>query len=80
MEIEGVGAKKATDIFAGNHTSFYVNEKGQLYAFGLNNHGQLGIGNQYNTIRPTLVKELKGVFVKHVAGGEHHTIAVSNDN
>ena len=28
MKIEPVGAKKAVDIFCGNHTSFYLNEKG----------------------------------------------------
>ena len=39
MKIEAVGAKKAVDIFCGNHTSFYLNDKGQLFAWGLNNHG-----------------------------------------
>ena len=39
MKIEQVGAKKAADIFCGGHASFYRNDKGQLFAWGLNNHG-----------------------------------------
>ena len=38
-KIEQVGAKKAVDVFCGGHASFYRNEKGQLFAWGLNNHG-----------------------------------------
>jgi len=81
LRIEAVGAKKAKDIFAGNYTSFYTNEKGQLFAFGLNNHGQLGIGYKSDTPTPTptYVYGLDGIAVKEVNGGEHHTIAVSED-
>jgi alpha-tubulin suppressor-like RCC1 family protein len=39
LKIESVGAKRAKDIFCGNHASFYLNDKGQLFAWGLNNHG-----------------------------------------
>lgn len=39
LQIEKVGAKSATNIFCGNHHSFYMNDKNQLFAWGLNNHG-----------------------------------------
>ena len=39
MKIEQVGAKGAVDVFCGGHASFYKNKKGQLFAWGLNNHG-----------------------------------------
>ena len=38
-KIEQVGAKKAEDIWCGGHASFYRNDKGVLFAWGLNNHG-----------------------------------------
>jgi alpha-tubulin suppressor-like RCC1 family protein len=79
MKIESVGAKRAKDIFCGNHASFYLNDKGQLFAWGLNNHGQLGIGNKMNTCTPTYVYALDGIPVKEVAGGEHHTLCVTED-
>lgn len=39
MKILTVGARKAIDIFTGNHHSFYMNDKKQVFAWGLNNHG-----------------------------------------
>ena len=48
-------------------------------AWGLNNHGQLGIGNKENTALPVLVRGLEGQEIKMVAGGEHHTIAVTSE-
>jgi len=77
LMIEKVGAHNAVDVFAGNHHSFYVNRKGQVFGWGLNNHGQLGIGHKENTSIPTLVKGFEGEQVAMMAGGEHHTIAVT---
>ena len=58
LMIEKVGARDAVDIFAGNHHSFYVNSKNQVYAWGLNNHGQLGVGHKENIATPALVTVL----------------------
>ena len=79
LRIEKVAAKNAKDIFCGNHHSFYINKKGQVFGWGLNNHGQLGIGHKDNTSIPTLVRKLEGQNVQMIAGGEHHTIAVTAD-
>ena len=82
LKSEKVGAKNAIDIFCGNQHSFYINDKKQLFAWGLNNHGQLGIGNKYDTAVPTRVKDLdpfEDDYVVEVAGGEHHSIARTND-
>jgi regulator of chromosome condensation len=79
--IEKVGARDAVDIFAGNHHSFYINSKHQIFGWGLNNHGQLGIGNKENTSIPTLVRVLSTAEhqVLMMAGGEHHSIAVTRE-
>ena len=58
LKIEKVGAKNAIDVFCGNMHSFYINEKKQVFAWGANNHGQLGIGNKFDTSVPTRIKEL----------------------
>lgn len=47
--MEKVSGKKVKDIFCGNNHSFYINQKDEVYAWGLNNHGQLGIGHRQNT-------------------------------
>lgn len=79
MKIESVGTRSATEIFCNKNSSFFKDKKGNLYAFGMNTYGQLGIGTRNNTAKPTLVKELAGVNIIDLAGGEEHTIAVSQD-
>ena len=60
-----------------------MNESGQLYAWGLNNHGQLGIGYKgESTHLPTLVQwdeADKDQKVANVDGGEHHTICLTEE-
>ena len=78
MKIELVGAKQAIDVFCGGNASFYKNKKGQLFGWGLNNHGQLGIGNKENTCTPTRIFCRDGEQeVKSLEGGEHHTICLT---
>jgi regulator of chromosome condensation len=74
-----VGVKDAVDIYCGNHHSFYKNSKGSIFAWGLNTHGQLGIGNRMNTCTPTKIKEFENLDIKQIAGGEHHSIACTRD-
>lgn len=45
-------------MFAGNHHSFFLNDKGHVYSWGLNNHGQLGLGHKENISMPERIKEL----------------------
>lgn len=65
------------NIWCGGHSSFYINDKGQLFGWGLNNHGQLGIGHKENVCNPTRVYWNEPEEVTQVAGGEHHTIALT---
>lgn len=63
--IEQVNAKQIVDIFCGNYHNFLVNKKGQVYSFGMNNFGQLGIGfySEFEVV-PREVKTLDGMKVK----------------
>jgi len=67
------------DIYAGNHHSFYVSQQGKVYAWGLNNHGQLGVGHKNNIHLPEQVLALDGQTILMLAGGEHHSIAVTGE-
>src|SRR5690606_9448301 len=42
-------------IFAKNNNSAYLTSKGELYVWGKNNSGQLGIGDRENKLKPTLL-------------------------
>lgn len=66
---------KYTDIFAGNYHSFAVKD-GKLFAWGLNNYGQLGTGDYKNTRVMKEVQGIDGAQVANVVGGENHTVAL----
>ncbi|XP_067929911.1 regulator of chromosome condensation-like [Watersipora subatra] len=71
---------KFDDIWAGTYVSFAKSTNGDIYAWGLNNYYQLGTGDMENKYVPTLVSELPADKKwQCIAGGQHHTIALSKD-
>jgi alpha-tubulin suppressor-like RCC1 family protein len=51
-------------------------EKG-VYSFGLNNRGQLGLGNTNNQTTPQLISTLNNKKIKNVVCGVEHTIIIT---
>lgn len=47
-----------------------------ILGWGLNNSGQLGIGDYNNTHVPIEIREFRDKDVVHMTGGSHHTIAL----
>lgn len=57
---------------------FFNLAEGVLYAFGLNNYGQCGVGNEMKKIsKPTKVISLAGIPIGFIACGSYHSFAVS---
>ncbi|NXX86085.1 HERC5 ligase, partial [Urocolius indicus] len=53
-------------------------EGGELFTWGQNSHGQLGVGSQTALIRqPQLVGRLKGIPLTQIAAGGAHSVVVS---
>jgi regulator of chromosome condensation len=69
-----------TDIWTGTHVSFARSTNGDVYAWGLNNYYQLGIGDMMNNSVPELVKSLSASKKwTSIAGGQHHSVAANED-
>ena len=70
-----------TGCFAGAYHSFVLTEHGNVFAFGLNNMGQLGLGSlePNSTGTPTMVEAFEGKGVTSLCGGEHHSLALTED-
>jgi len=51
-----------------------IDESGQVFAWGRNENGQLGLGNTKDVMVPTLVQELTGYQVAEIATGKGHTL------
>lgn len=79
----GTRSRKAVDVGAGSYHSFAIDDKGDVWGWGLNTMGQTGTGwssaDDDIVLLPqkieSLSKEiLKGDNVVQIAGGEHHTL------
>ncbi|MBL0211555.1 MAG: RCC1 repeat- and reductase domain-containing protein [Holophagaceae bacterium] len=73
----GIGASRIIGISAGEDHSLALSEDGSVWAFGLNQDGQLGIGTKIDQSVPTEVKGLSQII--EVCGGRKHSIALKRD-
>jgi len=64
------------NIIAANYKTFYLSEKGRLYAWGDNSCGELGDGTTGERYRPVQVLNR----VVQISAGYNHTVAIRNDN
>lgn len=63
-----------------NHSFVVVGDDRQLYAFGQNTKGQLGIGNIKDTHIPTKVGgEVMNKSVIMACGGDHHSLVLTSE-
>jgi regulator of chromosome condensation len=74
--------RSITSIFAATNHAFAIDKNGAVWAWGLNNFAQTGIsfnaGDDGGTVTaPTKVAAFKGKDVKMLAGGSHHSLAVT---
>lgn len=66
------------DVAAGTYSSFAVSADGRVEAWGLNNYGQLALpASTAAHHTPNVVSGLLDHKVTAVAGGQHHTLAVT---
>eukprot|EP00727_Mastigamoeba_balamuthi_P013503 m51a1_g8776 putative uvb-resistance 8 (431) ;mRNA; f:177876-179651 len=72
-----VGLKKrVASVSCGTDHALAVLASGELYTWGDNCHGQLGLGDLQNRNRPELVSFFAGKKITRIACGCHHTIAL----
>lgn len=81
----GTRSRKAVIVGAGNYHSFAVDDRGDVWGWGLNTMGQTGTGiiNESENLLPTKVlglskEDLGGETVVEISGGEHHTIFLTS--
>lgn len=83
LQVGGIALRGVVDVFTGGYHCFaLVEKKGksegaverQVFAWGKNNWGQLGIGTDESTHLQHRVLGLPETPVRHIAGGEDHTL------
>ncbi|KAI6586150.1 hypothetical protein ACKVWC_008211 [Pyricularia oryzae] len=83
----GVGLKrgvKVVKISCGSYHSFAVDKEGGVYTWGLNNFGQLAIEQDAGdsdaaVLTAVKVESLMDYKIVDIAGGEHHSLACTDD-
>jgi len=76
--VESLAAENLKGVYidAGAGHSALLTDQGQVYTWGLNGTGQLGLGSRQDTPAPSLVN-LFGLRVRRVALGAYHTLLVT---
>lgn len=76
--VETLIGKKPRQVSCGGFHTAVVTEDGHLYTFGGGEHGQLGHNDRVNKVKPTMVQELKDVFVSQITCGWSHSVALTS--
>lgn len=69
--------KKGVRIFSGGNHHFVVTHDGEVYSWGINGYGQLGLGDAAPHEIPQLIKGLKNVV--SLSCGQCHTLALTKE-
>jgi len=70
---------KWNQISAGYSHSIGLTEEGEVYVWGSNFYGQLGIENSVNEKKLSKVVSLSNKRIVQIVGGGHHTHCVTSD-
>ncbi|XP_055576779.1 probable E3 ubiquitin-protein ligase HERC3 [Falco cherrug] len=76
--VKELGNKDIVQIACGDEHAMALTRGGELFTWGQNAHGQLGVGSQTTCIpEPQLVERLKGISLAQIAAGRAHSAVVS---
>lgn len=70
---------KAKYIYSGGFHSLMIGTDNNLYSWGYNIHGELGIGNCIDQNTPQLVRLPNGIKPKYISAGYIHSLLIGND-
>lgn len=73
----GKKVKGITNVFSGPYASFALTSDNQVFSWGLNNYGQLGLEGKDARFIPTHSETLSSIEVKSIKGGHYHTVVLS---
>ena len=69
--------RRVCNVFCHAYCTFVTLSNGQTYAWGLNNYGQLGVGDRETTFLPKPITLEDGEQVAQITGGLHHSILLT---
>lgn len=86
LEPQQFGLYDIKYISSGDFHCFAIDKDNRVLTWGLNQYGQCGVTNAQGELedgsmitKPVEVTDLSGLDVKEIAGGEHHSLALTGD-
>jgi len=79
QKIEYVFPDKIISICCGSYHSMTLTKCGQVYSWGLNSSGQLGIDSFSNKLTPQSIDHLKGIAIKKIVCGPFYSLFLSDE-
>ncbi|XP_059521658.1 probable E3 ubiquitin-protein ligase HERC6 isoform X1 [Myotis daubentonii] len=77
-KIKTLDGIKIIQVSCGDYHSLALSEDGQVFSWGKNSHGQLGLGKDFpSQASPQRVRSLDGIPLAQVAAGGAHSFALS---
>lgn len=74
-----MGQKLVISVTCGQTSSVALTDNGEIFSFGYNGNGQLGLGNNVNQANPCKVGGiLTGIHIQQIVCGYAHTLALSD--
>ena len=64
-------------ITGGSHHAALLDRLGNLYTWGSNGAGRLGLGHRGAAATPTCVEALENTAIRHVSLGRNHSAAIA---
>ncbi|KYN32781.1 RCC1 and BTB domain-containing protein 1 [Trachymyrmex septentrionalis] len=77
--ISNLATKKVVYLTCGATFTMAVTENGEVYSWGNNDVGQLGIGNYENQTLPNQIDTLRDIVIVKVVCGIDYTLALTNE-
>ena len=78
-QIDGLQHHNIVKISCGSNHCLVLSEAGQLFSWGCNLFGQLGLGNreEYEISKPSLIKKLAPKQIIQISCGGNHCLALA---
>lgn len=64
-------------VTCGENHNLVMTIGGNVFAWGENSHGQLGLGDTTNRLRPEQIKTLKSMGATKIAAGKNHSLVIT---
>ncbi|XP_017798859.1 PREDICTED: probable E3 ubiquitin-protein ligase HERC4 [Habropoda laboriosa] len=76
--VKTLGTSTVVQVACGKKHALALTNNGELYSWGFNSEGQLGLGTDVECeLKPKLISTLIGVPIAFIACGGYHSIAIS---